>query len=167
MKEESKNSYSLYNIILVGSFSSIGACLLILLFFYLLISTHSGHHLQSIPTNNDFLIASIWCLASYFLAAVSAVLSKRILQKYIPSWLIISFCGSLIFTFSFWTISHINSVRNYQPDLPFSTPPQQVSQMIWSALIVSCFFFIFAGLSSFAAFHTFPKREKEITLHLN
>jgi hypothetical protein len=128
--DKSENSYTFYAVIIAGSFNSIGACLLIFLFFCLLALSFSEHHSESVPTITNFLVAAIWCLASYFLASVIVFFIKDFLRKYIPSWIVVSAFGSLIFTLSFWTFAYINSVKDYQPDSPFSSTPQQFSQVI-------------------------------------
>ena len=164
--DEFNNSYSLYEVILAASSASIGACVLIFLFFHFLLVSYSGHPWQSSPTSIDFLIASSLCFSSYFLAALIAFSLKNWLQRFMSSWLIVSFFGSLIFTLTFSTIAFINSIKSFQPDSHFSPPPPEFSEMIWSALLLFFAFFTFACLFSFAAFYVFPKREKEMNLHL-
>ena len=162
-KENSKQTYSISEVVLAGASSSIGACLLIFLFFSFLAS---GSHHYLIPTNSDFLIATVWCITSYFSVTLVTVLLKRYLQNFIPSWLVISILGSVVFTSSFWIIIQINSIKNYQPDSPFSIPPPQFSQVIVSVLITSFLFFIFSALASQIAFYAFSKKNIEADLHL-
>jgi hypothetical protein len=168
MKDEgNRYNYDPLSVLVAWGSASLGACFLIFIFLFPFSGIFYGHTWQPGVRPSTFLFHTVWCITSYFAAAVFSWLAGDLLRRFIPSWLFISFCGTLIFTFTFWIYAYWDWVQTYQPGSPFQSPPPSFDAVLWSAAISSLFFFMFAAMFSFIASLIPLERDREGALHLN
>lgn len=168
MKDKSDRfNYDSLSLLVAWGSASLGACFLIFIFLSPFSGIFFGHPWQSGVGSNTFLFHTVWCIVSYFAAAVCAWLAGGLLQRFIPSWLVVSFCGSLIFTFTFSSYGYWDAVQTYQPGSPFRSPPPSFHAVLWSAAIMSYFYFLSSAMFSFIAAWIPLERDRESALHLN
>ena len=168
MKDESDRfNYDPLPLLVAWGSASLGACSLIFIFLFPFSSIFFGHTWQPGVEPSTFLFHTVWCIASYFVAAVLSWLMGNLLKRFIPAWLVISVCGTLIFTFTFWSYVYWDWVQTYQPGSPFQSPPLSFDMVLWSAVIMSFPYFVFAAMFSFIASSIPLERDREGALHLN
>lgn len=111
-----KESYSLRSIFVSGIF-----CSLILsgnIFSLTVWNSFVGHyHLPPIFTTTELTFTIACCFISFPLAAGLVFCLKELFQKFINSWLLVSFLGSLIFSTLLVACDYINTIieiKNYK-----------------------------------------------------
>jgi hypothetical protein len=168
MKSET-DSYEPSSILIAWGSASFGSCLIIFCYLFPLATNDfdSGHPWARVIGTNTFLFHTVWCIASYFVATALTWLLGDVFRRFIPSWAVISLLGSLLFTFTFWSYGYWNAVQSYRPDslFHFQPPPPSFETVMWSALIWSFIYSLFAGVSSLCA--SLIPRNGENALHLN
>jgi hypothetical protein len=170
MKDESdRYDYDPLTVLVAWGSASLGACFVIFFFLFPLAGSGYDHPWETPIGNNVFLLRTVWCIASYFAAAVFAWLASGLLRRFISAWLFISACGAVIFTFTFWSYAYWNWVQTYQPGSLFRSqlPPPSFDAVLWSAANMSFFYFLLAAMFSFIASLMLLERDREGALHLN
>ena len=161
------DSFEPSSLLLAWGSASFGACLIIFWFLFPIAGVDSGHPWQTVIGTDTFLFHTVWCIASYFIATALTWLLSNVLRRFIPSWIVISILGSILFTFTFWSYGYWSAVQSYRPDslFHFQPPPPPFETVMWSALFWSFIYSLFASMFSLCA--SLIPRNGESTLHLN
>jgi hypothetical protein len=174
--ENPKYLYTSRSINIAVSSGSIAICSIIA-YFVLSTQFNKTHHAPPPISNAFLLITVICCFISYTLAGGLAFYFRESLQKYIPVWLIISFLGSAVFTFSYGLIYYFRTLEEnrlykeinkghtsiFSPD--WSRPPDLPTfwQFIGLILILTLILFVITALVSSVSSYVLPKKKEEET----
>src|SRR4026207_1055623 len=109
------DSYEPSSLLVAWGSASFGACLIIFWFLFPLarVDFDSGHPWERVIGTNTFLFHTVWCIASYFVGTALTWFLSNALRRFVPSWIVISVLGSLLFTFTFWSFGYWVAVRSY------------------------------------------------------
>jgi hypothetical protein len=143
--------------------ASLSTCFIIFVYFVLITGNYHGPD----PSNSDFVVATLWCTASYTLAGLATTIVPGRLRGYLPSWLVVGVAGSALFVYSISLITYFNEISTYRPDNPFRRPPPELREVILSALLLTLLLSFFAILSAAASFALKQSSDREPEFHID
>lgn len=166
MKIVSNNeSYSPTNLVVVTAASCLASLLVILLFFWF-VNSVSYHHPSMLPSQTDFLFASLWCVVANFAAALFLLPFSNSLKQFLPSWLLVPVIGNFLFVLSFWLVEYWNSIQSYSDSDPFAIKPPDMQDVLFSVILVGILMAIPSMVISFNAVRLYSTRRKGNGLNL-
>jgi hypothetical protein len=145
----------------------IGPCLAILFILFPSAGIDSYHPCEQGIGTTTYLYHSSWCIASYLLAALIALIGSVRLKRFMPAWLFISILGSLIYPFTLWGFAYWSSMRSYQADSIFCSPPPTFQVILKSATSAVIICFLLSALSSLFGTLLLSKKAESSGLHLD
>ncbi len=144
------DSYEIPRIAMFGAAGS--SALIFSVLFLLFLSSQISHHpplsTNTISEMTGYAEFFLFAFASYFVTALAVLNLRKILQRFVTSWIPISLFGSLIFCLAIFTRTWISDVVDYREGNPFRSPPGTYLSMVVFALVTTPILAFVAGIFS-------------------
>lgn len=146
------NTYELQRLLFLAAVGSVVSIICGLFFSWLSFQATYHHNIFTIDSINNIVAYAeffIFVFVSFFISSMMARYFRKAFSVYAPSWFFVSFFGSLLFSFCFFTKLWIFSLLNTAND-PLNASPSFLS-LTSSIVALSIVLAALTGILSFIA----------------